>query len=83
MSWQKGDTEVVGQQAIEAVFEDGVFRPLVEVNLPEHQRVSIVVAAQDDLPAELLARAAELGGSFAFLADPTEDLYTDDDGKAI
>ena len=74
---------MVDQQAIEAVFEDGVFRPLVEVTLPEHQRVSIVVAAQDDLPAGLLARAAELGGSFVFLADPTEDLYSDDDGEAI
>ena len=74
---------MAGQQAIEAVCEDGVFRPLVEVKLPEHQRVSIVVAVQDDLPAELLARAAERGGSFVFLADPTEDLYSDDDGKAI
>ena len=71
------------QQAIEAVFEDGVFRPLVEVKLPEHQRVSIVVAVQDDLPAELLARAAELGGSFVFLADPTEDLYSLDDGEPV
>ena len=74
---------MAGQQAIEAVFEDGVFRPLVEVKLPEHQRVSIVVAVQDDLPAELLARAAELGGSFAFLADPTEDLYSLDDGEPV
>ena len=74
---------MAGQQAIEAVFEDGVFRPLVEVKLPEHQRVSIVVAVQHDLPIELLARAAELGGSFAFLADPRKDLYSDDDGEAI
>lgn len=74
---------MAGQQAIEAVFEDGVFRPLSEVKLPEHQRVSIVVAAQDDLPAELLARAAELGGSFAFLADPAEDLYSLDDGEPV
>lgn len=74
---------MAGQQAIEAVFEDGVFRPLVEVKLPDHQRVSIVVPVQDDLPAELLARAAELGGSFAFLAAPTEDLYSLDDGEPV
>ncbi len=70
-------------QAIEAVFEDGVFRPLAKVKLPEHQRVSIVVTVQDDLSAELLARVAENGGSFAFLADHAEDLYSPDDGEAV
>ena len=72
-----------GHRTIEAVFEDGVFRPLVEVKLPEHQRVSLVVAVQEDLPAELLARAAEDGGSFAFLADHAEDLYSLDDGEPV
>ena len=71
------------RQAIEAVFEDGVFRPLGKIRLPEHQRVSIVVTVQDDLPAELLARVVENGGSFAFLADQAEDLYSPDDGEAI
>lgn len=70
-------------QAIEAVFEDGVFRPLAKVRLPEHQRVSIVVTVQDDLPTELLARVAENDGSFAFLADHAEDLYSPDDGEAV
>jgi len=70
-------------QAIEAVFEDGVFRPLAKVRLPEHQRVSIVVTVQDDLPTELLARVAENDGNFAFLADHAEDLYSPDDGEAV
>lgn len=74
---------VSGTHAIEAVFEDGVFRPLSEVKLPEHQRVSILVTVQDDLPAELLARAAELGGSFEFLANPAEDLYSLVDGEPV
>jgi predicted DNA-binding antitoxin AbrB/MazE fold protein len=68
---------------IEAVFEDGVFRPLAEVKLPEHQRVSLVITVEDDLPAELLARAAENGGGFAFLANHAEDLYSPDDGEAV
>ena len=72
-----------GYPPIEAVFEDGVFRPLVEVKLPEHQRVSIVVTVEDDLPGELLAKAAEKGGSFAFLADPREDFYSLDDGEPV
>ena len=44
------------KRTIEAVFEDGVFRPLGDVRLPEHQRVSLVVTIPDDLPASLLAR---------------------------
>lgn len=71
------------ERTVEAVFEDGVFRPLGQVCLPERQRVSLVVTVSDDLPAELLARAAELGGSFEFLADPREDLYSPEDGEPI
>jgi predicted DNA-binding antitoxin AbrB/MazE fold protein len=68
---------------ITAVFEDGVFKPVDEVKLPEHQQVSLLVSLPDDLPADVIARAAELGGSFAFLADPAEDLYTLDDGEPV
>ncbi|MBI4536969.1 MAG: antitoxin family protein [candidate division NC10 bacterium] len=50
---------MTAHRAIEAVFEDGVFRPLVEVDLPEDRQVSIVVTALDDLAPELLAEAAE------------------------
>jgi predicted DNA-binding antitoxin AbrB/MazE fold protein len=35
---------MVGQQ-IEAVFENGVFRPLEPIDLPEHQRVTLVLPA--------------------------------------
>ncbi len=71
------------KRAIEAVFEGGKFRPLVEVKLPEHQRVSLVVTVQDDLAAELLAKAAEIGQGFSFLADEAEDLYTLEDGEPV
>ncbi len=71
------------ERGIDAVFERGVFRPLVDVNLPEHQRVSLVVTVPDDLTPELLAKAAENGGSFAFLADPAEDVYSLDDGEPV
>ena len=71
------------ERTIEAVFENGVFRPLGDVRLPEHQRVSLVVTVPDDLPAHLLARAAEEGKSFDFLADPREDLYSLEDGDPV
>lgn len=70
-------------RTIEAVFEDGVFRPLSAVRLPEHQRVSLVVTVPDDLPASLLARVAEQGKGFDFLADPREDLYSSEDGEPV
>ena len=72
-----------GNRAIQAVFENGVFRPLVDVKLPEHQRVLIVVTVEDDLTADLLARVAEEEGSFAFLHDPAEDVYSLDDGETV
>ena len=71
------------ERTIEAVFEDGVFRPLGDVRLPEHQRVSLVVTVPDDLPASLLARVAEEGKTFDFLADPREDLYSLEDGEPV
>ena len=71
------------ERTIEAVFEDGVFGPLGDVRLPEHQRVSLVVAVPDGLPAYPLARVAEKGKSFDFLADPREDLYSREDGEPV
>lgn len=67
---------------IDAVFENGVFRPLAEVKLPEHQRVSIVVMP-DDAPADLIARAAADDGSFGFLASEAEDVYSPEEGEPI
>ena len=76
-------TVMTRERGIEAVFESGVFKPLVEVRLPEHQRVSLVVTVADDLPSDLLAQAAEIEPGFTFLADPAEDVYTPDDGEPV
>jgi len=38
-------------------------------------------AAYDDLPAGEIAKLAEHGGAFDFLADPDEDIYSDEDLK--
>ena len=35
-------------QKIEAVFENGVFRPLQPVQLPEHQRVILVLPTEEE-----------------------------------
>jgi len=40
-----------------------------------------LIEVQDDLPAEGLMRLVQEGGSFSFLADPREDVYTLNDLK--
>ncbi len=35
----------------------------------------------DDVPTAEIAKLAEAGGAFDFLADPDEDIYSDDDLK--
>jgi predicted DNA-binding antitoxin AbrB/MazE fold protein len=36
------------KKSVEAVYENGVFRPLEPVDLPEHQRVQVTVSEEDD-----------------------------------
>lgn len=40
-----------------------------------------LIEVQDDLPADGLMRLVQEGGSFSFLADPREDVYTLNDLK--
>jgi predicted DNA-binding antitoxin AbrB/MazE fold protein len=67
---------------IPATYEHGIFKPLKPVRLPEHLRVILVVTpTNDEVPTLLLDRLAEESGSFTFLSDPREDLYTPADGE--
>ena len=68
-------------KVIHAIFEDGVFRPVEKINLPEHQEVEIII--EEDIPTNLMAIVAERTGSFDFLADEIEDIYTITDGEPI
>ena len=36
------------KKSVEAIYEDGVFRPLEPVDLPEHQRIHVTVADEDE-----------------------------------
>ena len=40
-------------------------------------------SAGDDLPATLMSHLSAAGGGFEWLNDPTEDIYSDDDGEAV
>lgn len=76
-------------RVVDAIYEKGVFRPLLDVCLLERQRVKIVfipedkVTLADDLPALALAMLAEQSPSFNFLADPREDIYSLEDGEPV
>jgi len=76
-------------QVIDAVYEKGIFKPLADVHLPERQKVRLIfvpkgtLSATDDLPAWALAKLAEQSPSFAFLADPREDVYSLNDGEPV
>ena len=69
---------------IKAVFEEGVLRPLEKVDLVEHEEVEIVILhGSDDIPSTAITQLAQESGSFDFLADPAEDIYTQEDGEPI
>ena len=69
-------------QAIQVIYENGVLKPVGRVDIPEHRTLEILIL-EDDLPVSLVSRVAEQGGSYDFLHDAAEDIYTADDGEAV
>ena len=71
-------------RTIKAVYENGLFHPLESVSLPDRTEVKLVfLLLEDDLSSLALAKLAEDSPSFAFLADPREDIYTLEDGEPV
>ena len=69
-------------QAIEAIYQGGVFRPLTRVDLPENQRVLVSIQRSSDSDAlAWLAEMREFHERFAaergFLPDSTPDIAAD------
>jgi predicted DNA-binding antitoxin AbrB/MazE fold protein len=69
-------------QTIHAIYENGVLKPLDKVDIPERRTLQILIL-EDDLPLSLIGRVAEQGGSYDFLHNAAEDIYTRDDGQAV
>ena len=73
----------------QAVYENGVFKPLQKMTLEPQREVYLVIVIteegekRDDLPLSALAESAMQGGSFDFLLDESEDIYTLEDGEPI
>jgi len=70
------------RQAIQVIYENGVLKPVDEVDIPEHRTLEILIL-EDDLPLFFIGRVAEQGGSYDFLHHAAEDIYTADDGEAV
>ncbi len=67
-------------RTIRAVYEGGGLRPVERIDLPEQGEVTLVIL-DDDVAADAIAQLAASGGSFDFLSDPAEDIYTREDGE--
>lgn len=66
---------MLGEQ-IEAVFENGVFRPLEPINLPEHQHVTLVLPAVEGATNGVQAGVDELEADVVYQPLPLQQCRT-------
>jgi predicted DNA-binding antitoxin AbrB/MazE fold protein len=69
-------------RTIQAIYEDGVLKPLSQLDLSEKQAVEILIL-EDDLSASRIAEVAGKAGSYNFLGRGGEDIYTAEDGEGL
>jgi predicted DNA-binding antitoxin AbrB/MazE fold protein len=69
-------------RTIQAIYENGVLKPLRKLDLSEQQAVEILIL-EDDLPASRIAEVAGKAGSYNFLDRSGEDIYTAEDGEGL
>ena len=66
--------------AIHAVYENGIFRPLDPVDLPDRCEVEIMIQSQSTVMARTtLARLAEISRQFPVNPEPPTDLAAQHD----
>jgi predicted DNA-binding antitoxin AbrB/MazE fold protein len=73
-------------RTVEAIYQNGVLKPVEALNLAEHARVKLVllpIEVGEDIPTAALHELAAQSGSFDFLADPGEDVYSPEDGEPV
>lgn len=69
------------QKHIPAVYENGVFKPLTHLRLPEHQAVHLII--EEDECSESMETLAMQGGAFDFLKAADENVYSLSDGHPL
>jgi predicted DNA-binding antitoxin AbrB/MazE fold protein len=61
------------QTQIDAIYEDGVFKPLAKLDLPEHARVQLILKGNGEPDARPLPDWPRSIPADLYLADPTID----------
>lgn len=62
-----------------AIYEDGIFKPISPLKLPDHQKVLLAIAiSKDEIPSWLISKLAERSESFQ-----EENIYSLSDGEEI
>ena len=70
------------KETLEAVYENGVFKPLARLQLPEHQAVHLILEETGEC-SESMEILAVQGGSFDFLGKTEENIYSLSDGRPL
>ncbi len=52
-------------KAIEAIFENGVFKPKKLPNIPEHKKVSLIIEDLHEEPCDILSLASKIYSGFS------------------
>lgn len=68
---------------IEAVYEDGVFKPLQKICAREHEKFKITLLSLTGDYSDDHLRMAYEGGSFDFLKSIKEDIYSLNEGEIV
>ena len=69
-------------KTIKVIYENGILKPLEKLEIPEHKKIEVIIIA-NDIPSSTIAQTAEGGGSFEFLKEAVEDIYSLEDGVEI
>lgn len=70
-------------QTVNAVYENGVLKPLQKVRLANHKKVLLEIIDAEDVPTHLLMQSAQKSRSYGFLSKRAEDIYSRKDGKPV
>jgi predicted DNA-binding antitoxin AbrB/MazE fold protein len=68
---------------IEAIYENGLLKPLKKLHFPEHLKVHIAIMIDEDLSSIDIAKLAQKEKGFDFLNNPEEDIYSPNDGQKV
>ena len=52
-------------RTVEAIFEEGVFKPLSPLNISEHKRLKLIIEDESEEPSDILSLASMVYNGFS------------------